>query len=126
MGTFQVEVEIGDPQGERWERVSATVGTQATFLVAPRSLLERMGVTPYRRATFRLPDDSIVEGDLGHTWVRIGDRAEIAIVVFDNESDQVILGHNTLLGLRLEPDVESQQLANATSLRLKRQTLQVA
>ncbi|MFQ5880385.1 MAG: aspartyl protease family protein, partial [Dehalococcoidia bacterium] len=49
MGTFRVTIEVGDPQGERFEAVEALVDTGATYSVAPRSLLERLGVRPHRR-----------------------------------------------------------------------------
>jgi predicted aspartyl protease len=121
MGTFQVEIEVGDPKGERWERLSATAGTRAVFLVAPREFLERLGVKPRDRAPFRLPDGTLAKKDIGHTWVRIGSASVIAIVVFGSPDDAVVIGHNTLLGLGLEADTDKGQLAEATLYRLTKQ-----
>ena len=43
MGTFNVQLEIGDPDGQRFETVEAMVDSGATFTFIPRSLLERLG-----------------------------------------------------------------------------------
>ena len=37
MGTFSVEIEIGDAAGERWETVEALVDTGASYTWLPRS-----------------------------------------------------------------------------------------
>ena len=47
MGTFGVTIEIGDPQGQRFEAMNALVDTGATYTVVPASLLVRLSVTPY-------------------------------------------------------------------------------
>ena len=49
MGTFSVEIEIGDPAGERWESVEALVDTGATYPVIPRPLLESLAVPQLER-----------------------------------------------------------------------------
>ena len=51
MGTFRVTADIGDPRGERYEALEVLVDTAATYTWVPRSILERLGVTP----TFRFP-----------------------------------------------------------------------
>jgi predicted aspartyl protease len=46
MGTFRVEIEIGDAAGERWETVETLVDTGAMYTTAPAPLLRRLGVAP--------------------------------------------------------------------------------
>jgi predicted aspartyl protease len=45
-------------------------------------LLEALGIIPHARERFVLADGRHVERDIGHTWVRIGDRSVITLVVF--------------------------------------------
>ena len=52
MGTFTIKVEVGDPQGQRWEIVEALVDTGTSFSVVPRALLECLGVRPQKRSPF--------------------------------------------------------------------------
>ena len=54
MGTFHVDVEIGDPEGRRYDRVEA------------------LGVVPHARAWFRLADGHHVEREIGHACIKIG------------------------------------------------------
>ena len=78
MGTFQVELEIGDPQGQHFETVDALVDSGATYTTLPESLLRRLGVVPLSRANFILADGSRMERGIGQTWMRL--RGEEFIV----------------------------------------------
>ena len=119
MGTFQVEIEIGDPQSERFERVSALVDTGSTYTVVPRSLLERLGVKPHERDKFRIADGRIVEEDIGRTWVRLDGRSEITLVVFGEEGTAALLGAYTLEGFRLAPDPVGRRLVPVEGLLMR-------
>ena len=44
MGTFSVNIEIGDPQGQRFESVGALVETSASDSVNERSILVKRAV----------------------------------------------------------------------------------
>ena len=104
MGTFHVEVEVGDPEGHRYEVVEALVDTGATYTSVPRSILDALGVEPHERAWFRLANGQHIEREIGRTWVRVGGRAEFTLVVFADPGSPVLLGAYALEGLRLAPD----------------------
>ncbi len=110
MGTFHVDVEIGDPAGERYDKVSALVDTGSTYTVMPRPLLEQLGVEPRERATFRLADGRSVEQEIGQTWVRIGEKSVITLVVFGESDGPTLLGAYALKGLLLAPDPIAKKL----------------
>ena len=110
MGTFRVTVGIGDPQAQHFEEVEALVATGATYTVAPRSLLRRLGVEPHIRAPFVLADERQVEYDIGRTWVQVDGQTEMVLVVFGNEGAEPLLGAFTLEAFRLAPDPISRRL----------------
>lgn len=110
MGTFSVRLEVGDPQGLRYEAVEALVDTGASYSVIPASLLRRLGVVPYESAPFLLADGREVEREIGRTWVRLDGRTQITLVVFDEEGVEPLLGAYTLEGLRLAPDPVGRRL----------------
>ena len=116
MGTFQAEIEIGDPQGERWESVSALVDTGSSYTVIPTPLLARLGVEPSDHDRFRLADGRVVEKDLGQTWLRIHGRRVITIVVFGDEGVPPLLGAYALEGLRLAADPNTKRLVHVEGL----------
>ena len=105
MGTFRVEIEVGDPEGSRFESIQALVDTGATNTALPSSLLSSLGVTPYTRTVFELADGRDVELDVGRTWVRVDGHQEFTQVVFSAADAEPILGAVTLeeMGLAVDP-----------------------
>ncbi|MBI4329239.1 MAG: retroviral-like aspartic protease family protein [Chloroflexi bacterium] len=116
MGTFRVPIEIGDPQGQRYETVQALVDTGATYTTVPASLLRRLGIVPRTRAPFRLADGSLREMELGQTWIRVDGHEVITIVVFGDEGSGPLLGAYALEGLLLAPDPVGQRLVPVSGL----------
>jgi hypothetical protein len=117
MGTFTVEIEIGDPQGERWERIEALVAVEeSAFAAMPTALLNRLGIEPYTRSTFRRPDGHVEERDVGQAPMRIAGREQTQIVVFGEEDRPAVLGMNTLESCLLEPDYEARRLVPKVGL----------
>ncbi len=92
MGTFRVDIEIGDPGGERWETVNALVDTGATYLVVPRLLLESLGIDPLERRPFTLADGRTVEYEVGMVPLRIETRTLPVPCVFGDPDSQPVLG----------------------------------
>ncbi len=101
MGTFTVKVEIGDPQGQRWETSEALVDSEASHTLIPASILRRLGVVPEERWPFDLADGHTVECDIAETSIRIDGRRRHTVVVFGEETAQPLLGTVTLEEFRL-------------------------
>jgi predicted aspartyl protease len=99
MGVFSVSVEISDLERQRVERLTAWVDTGAFYTSVPRPLLESLGIEPHKRERFMLADGRTVESDIGHIWVRIGDRTAITFVLFAEPDSEPLLGAYTLEGL---------------------------
>ena len=62
MGTFLVEIELGDPEGRRYETVEALVDTGATYTTVPGSTLRRLLVVARCRNHVLLPFNAFEEG----------------------------------------------------------------
>ena len=96
MGIFQVELEIGDPQGQHFETVDTLVDSGATYTTLPESLLRRLGVVPLSRANFMLADGSRMERGIGQTWVRLRGEEFIVPVVFGTEAHAASVGSSNV------------------------------
>lgn len=105
MGTFRVQVEVGDPEGKRFQTVEALVDTGATNTTLPSPLLADLGVTPYTTTVFELADGRQLELGVGRTWVKVDGWQEFTQVVFAGEGTEPILGAVTLeeMGLAVDP-----------------------
>ena len=110
MGTFTVGIEVGNLQRYHFERLDAWVDTGAFYTSIPRQILESVGVTPHIREPYQLADGRIGETEIGHAFIRVGERAEITLVFFGEPESPPTLGAYTLEGLRLAVDPSSRQL----------------
>jgi len=122
MGTFKVEIGVGDPQARESEPIEALVDTGATYTELPCSLLVRLGVQSHTRAEFLLADGRRTERDIGRTWVRLDGRREVTLVVFGDDTAQPLLGAVTLEEFRLAPDPVSQRLIPVPGLLMDSST----
>ena len=104
MGTFNVEIEVGDPDGKWFERINALANSRTPYAVLPSVLLADLGVKPHRTMTFKLADGSRIERGFAQTWVRVNGAEGIAPVVFGDDGAVPTIGHVTLAAIRLEID----------------------
>ena len=116
MGTFNVEFEIGDFAGNRFERVEALVDSGATYTVIPSALLADLGVKPHRTMTFELADGSLIERDFGRVWVRLDEGEEVSPVIFGDDDDAPLLGAVTLENLGQGIDLVNQRIVPVKAL----------
>ena len=116
MGTFSTEIEIGDPSGIQFESVMALVDTGASVTILPTPLLDSLGVVPHTQFTFILADGREIQRPVGRTWIRIGERSEITLVVFADEGVEPLLGAYSLQGLMLGVDSPNEMLIPINAL----------
>lgn len=115
MGTFTVNIQVGDEQGQTFEDAEAIVDSGATFTVIPASTLRRLGVEPRRRVPFRLANDQIEQRDVGVAIVRFDGHESITSVVFGEEGT-VLLGAVTMEDMLLAIDPINKRLVPVEGL----------
>ncbi len=109
-GTFRVPIEVGNPEGNRWERVEALVDTGASYTLLPRPVLERLVVSGAFRHPFVLADGRQLEYEVAETRVRLDGQTRITLVIFGEEGAEPLLGAYTLEGFGLAPDPVGRRL----------------
>ena len=117
MGTFRVEIAVGDPQARRFELLEALVDSGCTYTVIPANLLRRLGVTPHTQDEFVRADGSVMPYEIGRTWVEVSGRREFTLVVFGPDDAEPLLGAVTMEEVRLTPDLISRRLVPVRGLR---------
>ena len=116
MGTFTVEIEVGDPLGDQFETVEALVDTGATYTMLPASLLDSLGVSPVAQMNFILANGQRIERDVGEAPLRILGSTFHSPVVFANEDANVLLGAVTLQIFGLGVDSLNERLVPVDGL----------
>ena len=110
MGTFSVEIEIGDSARERWITLDALVDTGATMTSAPGSLLHRLGVEPESRERFKFGQGEVRTMAIGYARVRFAGKEVLTQVLFNEEGSQPLLGALALEGALMAVDPVEQRL----------------
>ena len=118
MGTFRVTVEIGDPQGQRFEPVEMLVDTGATFTKAPRELPERLGVPVEGAYTAEPADGSRIERTRGRTMIRLEGKEYPTPITFGEAGEQNLLGAMALEDAMLAVDPHSNRLMPVNALEM--------
>ena len=118
MGTFRITVEVGDPQGQRFEPVEMLVDTGAAFTKAPREVLEGLGVPVESTYTAELADGSRIERTRGRTMLRLEGREYPTPVTFGEAGEQSLLGAMALEDAMLAVDPHSNRLLPVNALEM--------
>ena len=118
MGTFSVDLVVGNPDSTARETVVALVDTGATFSVMPADLLRRLGIEPTRTRRLRLANGQVEERQTGMAFVEVDGIDCEAMVVF-GPNDLHLLGATTLEELLLMGDPINKQLIPEIGLLMR-------
>ena len=118
MGTFSVEMTVGNPDSAARETVEALVDTGATFSVMPASLLHRLGIEATRTRRLRFANGQVEERRTGMALVEVDGIDGEAMVVFGPEN-LYLLGATTLEVLLLVVDPINKQLIPEVGLLMR-------
>ena len=118
MGVFAVDIEIGSPDGSRYEVVEALVDTGQPYAIVAEDLLAGLGIQPDDRVQFRLPDGNLVEYGETQVRVRLEGKKSISPVVFGPPGCATRVGRLTLTLCGLAADYENERLIPGPPPRL--------
>ena len=124
MGTFNVQIQVGNLAGNSYVDIEALVDTGASDTLLPQDILRRLGVIPVDRFTYSLADETIVEYEVGEARIRIEGRERTTQVVFGPEGVSPLLGATTLQLFHLGVDPLQERLVPVQGL-LKQMRLEV-
>lgn len=96
MGVFEVNIEVGDILGSRFESLEAMVDTGAIYSAIPGNILSRLGVEPRQTLSFELADNSSVDLPVGYATIKIEQQEVIVMVIFAPDHAQPLVGATTL------------------------------
>jgi predicted aspartyl protease len=115
MGTFRVDVEIGNPTHPGQTRLlrAVLVDTGAELSWFPADALTSLGIERRKVWRFRQADGTILERSTGWAIVSQAGLQTVDEVVFGEPGDLVLLGSRSLEGLNLRVDPVRKALVDA-------------
>ena len=116
MGTFSVQIDVGDHERGRWTTLDAVVDTGAFITSVPSSFLADLGVAPIMQQRFRFSQGEARTMRIGQTWVRVEGKEIVTQVLFNEEGTIPLLGALTLEGAFLGVDPVVQRLVPVDGL----------
>lgn len=119
MSTFHVTYEVADLARSRWCPIDdALVDTGSSFSVAPRTVLQELGILPAGKVPCTLGDGRVVYADVAEVRTKINDRDWVDIIMFGETGEPSLLGAHTLEAHLLAVDPHNNRLVPVTSLRM--------
>ena len=116
MGTFTVNVQIGDLDLNGSIGLDTIVDTGSTYTFIPAGVLTQLGIKPEDRRLFELADNRTVEYSIGYARLRLDDNETITVVVFAEDENSPLLGATTLEHLSLGVDPINQRLIPVSAI----------
>ena len=110
MGTFSVEIQIGDSARERWVAMDALVDTGANITSMSASILQDLGIEPVTRKRFRFAQGEVRTMEIGYTWVRFAGEEVLTQVLFNEDGSPALLGALALESAYMAVDPVGQRL----------------
>lgn len=118
MGSFHTSIDVastGRPDVRRTLH-DVLVDTGSEYSWVPRPVLEELGVKPERTDRFETADRRVLEREICFAYLYAAGRSTVAVVVFADESDMVLLGAHGLEGLNPRIDLGRKELVPAGPL----------
>ena len=115
MGTFHVDITVGNPDGGDTTSVNALVDTGATDSMFPSSLLEYLKIDPFQRRICTMADGH--QEEYGRAIVSIGiGGLQLPCPALMGPEDTYLLGATTLEIFDLSVDTLEQSLVERTRI----------
>ena len=106
MGLTVLKLEVANPANpDVAETVEFLIDSGALYSMVPRSVLQRLGISPLTIQSFRLANGQAIERQIGVALFKYQGRVGGATVIFGEIDDGTLLGAFTLesMGLSLDP-----------------------
>ncbi len=110
MGTFTVQIEIGDLSSSHFAHTEAMVDTGAVYTMVPEDLIAGLTLISPETREFVLADESKVEYTVGYLRIRFEEKEVFALTIVAPEGTTPLLGVTALENALLAIDPYNERL----------------
>lgn len=109
---FEVPFTLHSSDGKVCRTVAGAVDTRARYSVVPAGILRELGIEPRGKRSCKLPCGAPADLPCARPKVTLNGKSGRPVVLFGQDSEQVIIGQSALIGLALASDPENRRLVN--------------
>ena len=109
---FEAPITLYGNDGIVCRTVAGAVDTRVRYSVVPADILRGLGITPQDKRSCKLPCGTRADLPCARPRVMLNGKSGRPIVLFGQDSEQVIIGQSALIGLAMASDPENKRFVN--------------
>ena len=109
---FDAPITLYSNDGKVCRTVAGVVDTRARYSVVPAHILLGLGITPQGKRSCELPCGAPVDLPCARPRVTLNGKSSRPVVLFGQDSRQIIIGRSALIGLALAADPKNNRFVN--------------
>ena len=94
------------------QTITGVVDTRVQYSVVPADILRALGIVPQGKRRCRLPCGALVDLPSARPRVTLNGKSGRQVILFGEDSGQIVIGQSALVGLALAADPENRQFIN--------------
>ena len=110
---FEAPITLYSDDEKVCKTITGVVDTRVQYSVVPAGILRALGIVPQGKRRCRLPCGSLVEVPCARPRVKLNGKSGRPVIIFGEDSGQIVIGQSALVGLALAADPENKRFINA-------------
>ena len=109
---FNAPITLYSDDGKTCRTVAGAVDTRVQYSVFPAGILRELGIAPQSKRRCRLPCGTLADLPSARPRVTLNGKSGRQVVLFGQDSSQIIIGQSALIGLALAADPQNKRFVN--------------
>ena len=109
---FNAPITLYGDDGKTCRTVTGVVDTRVPYSVVPAGILRELGIAPQGKRRCSLPCGTRADLPSARPRVTLNGKSGRQVILFGEDSAQVVIGQSALIGLALAADPKNKRLIN--------------
>ena len=109
---FEAPITLYSDDEKVCRTITGVVDTRVQYSVVPADILRALGIEPQGKRRRRLPCGALANLPSARPRVMLNGKSGRQVILFGEDSGQVIIGQSALIGLALAADPQNKRFVN--------------
>ncbi len=109
---FGAPITLYSDDEKACQTITGVVDTRVQYSIVPADVLRALGIAPTGKRRCRLPCGTLVDLSSARPQVTLNGKSGRQVILFGEDSGQIVIGQSALVGLALAADPENKQFIN--------------